>query len=244
MNSHDPVIRQNYTGGDYTNLLDLHTDTVAAILREKLRNKSLLRRPKALRRTTKHKHLVALLEKQNVKDPFSDISIAFQYSLDLFHKFGSNQSEHAVTNIGDFVGTGMLPYPQLLQVSYRVFIRYIIDAKKYLSSNEWRYMADSLYDTASSHEKEAMNHNEYIKWFEVCVENLLIMRHKEKRKQASIMKAPPNVAPMPLSLPIMHLVPSSSSWALPICLRTVSRCLSELIYPPNPKRTTTISIKK
>ena len=175
LQSNDPVIRQHYSGGDYTKLIDLHMDTVRAILREKKRSKSYTRLPKALRRTTKHKHTIALLTKQNIGYPFSNIEDAFQYAKELYTELGSSKNIYNINTIGSFINSGYLPFPVLLQLSYKIFIRFIPDAQYYLTAQEWEYMADSLCAICEKYEMHALTCDVYVFTLLYCVLLMLLL---------------------------------------------------------------------
>jgi len=195
-----PELRMQYLGGDYTNLVELHLDTVAAISakEEKKSKRNILSR--FIRRHTM-RHMPQLLYEQNVK-PIIDAQEARNY---IILQFEERCHLHRAAHIGAYAGTGMLPFPQLLQISYKLFIRYLVDGVHYLPKTEWIQMAEDLKMLTERHEGNTLTVTEYSTWLVDFVNEINEYRAKDRRLHMKQRGPPPCVGPAPLSVAASNL---------------------------------------
>jgi len=190
-----PELRMQYLGGDYANLVELHSDTVAAILakEEKKSKRNIVSR--FIRRHTM-RHMSQLIYEQNVQ-PIIDAQEARNY---VILQFEERCHIYRAAHIGAYAGTGILPFPQLLQVSYKLFIRYKVDGIHHLLKPEWIQMADDLKTLTERHEGNTLSVTEYLCWLTDFVNEINVYRAKDRRHNMKKQGAPPSVGPAPLSI--------------------------------------------
>ena len=194
-----PALRSQYVGGDYSKLVVLHNETMQAVHLHFKHQKAMI---PYINWILGSKVLPQLLAEQNV-EPLPDVQGARNFVADQFEELGNVRK---VASIGTLAGSGLLAWPQLLQVSYRLFIRYLIDQSAYLSRAEWLRMADDLKARVRLHEKELMTASEYTMWMEEFVNETNELRAKDRRAALRKLGEAPMTGPVPLSLSAMPVV--------------------------------------
>jgi hypothetical protein len=101
---------------------------------------------------------------------------------------------------GRLEGSGLLAYPHLLQVCYRVFKHFTVDGS-YLSESEWADMATHLLLDLAEYPEECMTYDELLVWLRSLVVRVREDRVKGFRRVREKARPPPEIAPVPLGLP-------------------------------------------
>ena len=154
MHKNELQLREQYIGGDYSNLLHLHIEKTAAVGI----NNNVIKSIKSPRNYRKFDYFdyFDFWRKPHI----STYADAKKLANSLFEEFGG---KYTVASTGKMAGTDTLSYAHLLEVSYKVFLEYAID-DQYLSEKEWVEMANELKKTTLIHKDECLTYSEYAHW--------------------------------------------------------------------------------